>query len=56
MTKWSGSSKGLAKYENGKFYFHLAIPPEDQEIVHAWTKEICFYRLHEHFERKGKGL
>jgi len=53
MTKWSGSSKGLVTFEDGQFKFNFDLVPEDREIVYQWTKEICMYRLHEHFERKG---
>ncbi|WP_391559273.1 DEAD/DEAH box helicase family protein [Robertmurraya sp.] len=53
MTKWSSSSKGLVKFEDGIFRFNFDIVPEDQEMVYQWTREICLYRLHEHFERKG---
>ncbi|MFD2370962.1 DEAD/DEAH box helicase family protein [Brevibacillus sp. GCM10020057] len=56
MSKWSGSSKGLAAFENGVFSLRLDIAPEDKQILYAWTKEICLYRLHVHFERKAKNL
>lgn len=54
MTKWAGSSKGLVVFEDGVFKFDFDIVPEDQEIVYQWTKEICLYRLHGHFERRGR--
>ncbi|WP_134702982.1 DEAD/DEAH box helicase family protein [Ammoniphilus sp. YIM 78166] len=54
MTKWSGSSKGLVSFKDGIFKFEFDIAPEDQELAYRWTKEICEYRLHEHFERKGR--
>lgn len=56
MTKWSGSSKGLVAFEGGVFQLNFDIVPEDREFVYGWTKEICLYRLHEHFERKGRAL
>jgi superfamily II DNA or RNA helicase/HKD family nuclease len=53
MTKWSGSSKGLIIFENGIFTLKIDVLPEDIDILHAWTREICLYRLHAHFERRG---
>ncbi|MGJ7922923.1 DEAD/DEAH box helicase family protein [Neobacillus sp. LXY-4] len=53
MTKWSGSSKGLNSFENDVFTLNFDVVPEDQQILFDWTKEICEYRLHYHFERKG---
>lgn len=53
MTKWSGSSKGLISYENDQFILNFDVVHEDQEILYNWTKEICEYRLHYHFERKA---
>ena len=55
MTKWSGSSKGLVVFEDGTFSFDLTIHnKEENELLYKWTKEICEYRLHEHFERKAR--
>jgi superfamily II DNA or RNA helicase/HKD family nuclease len=54
MTKWSGSSKGLITYENDVFRLNFDIVEEDEEILYGWTKEVCEYRLHYHFERKAK--
>ncbi|RLQ06199.1 DEAD/DEAH box helicase family protein [Geobacillus sp. FSL K6-0789] len=53
MTKWSGSSNGLISFANNVFALQFAIEDEHQEILHNWTKEICEYRLHVYFERKG---
>lgn len=53
MSKWAGSSKGLVEFEDGIFKFNFDIAHEDQEMVYQWTKEICYYRLHQHFERKS---
>ncbi|MED5072666.1 DEAD/DEAH box helicase family protein [Anoxybacillus geothermalis] len=53
MTKWSGSSRGLISFENNVFALQFAIENEHEEILHNWTKEICEYRLHVYFERKG---
>ncbi|SDN61678.1 DEAD/DEAH box helicase family protein [Bacillus sp. OK048] len=54
MTKWSGSSKGLVSYENDLFRLNLDVDKESEDILFKWTKEICEYRLHYHFERKAK--
>ena len=50
---WSQSSQGFAFYEEGKFGFRLAPHPEAKSLLHAWTSQICEYRLHAYFERKG---
>lgn len=55
MTKWSGSSKGLITFSDGVFKLNFDVMPDDMEMLHAWTKEICEYRLHMHFERRGGG-
>ncbi|MGQ7890663.1 DEAD/DEAH box helicase family protein [Paenibacillus sp. WC2504] len=52
MTKWSGSSKGLITFDSGVFTFNFDVLPEDMEMLHAWTRDICLYRLHAHFERR----
>lgn len=54
MTKWSGSSKGLISFENNIFKLKFEVVHEDQQILFDWTKEICEYRLHYHFERRAK--
>ncbi|OIJ20954.1 DNA helicase [Anaerobacillus alkalidiazotrophicus] len=53
MTKWSGSSKGLVTFENNRFGFSFDVVKEDEELLYEWTREICEYRLHVHFERKS---
>ncbi|MDW0115027.1 DEAD/DEAH box helicase family protein [Sporosarcina saromensis] len=53
MTKWSGSSKGLISFENGIFVPQLIVETAHEEILFKWIKEICDYRLHVYFERKG---
>lgn len=53
MTKWSESSKGLISFEDGSFKLEFNVEKDDEEILYEWTKEICEYRLHWHFERKG---
>jgi hypothetical protein len=54
MTKWSGSSRGLITYENDLFTLKFDVVKDDAEFIFKWTKEICEYRLHYHFERKAK--
>ncbi|AIE60226.1 DNA/RNA helicase [Bacillus methanolicus MGA3] len=54
MAKWSSSSKGLVSFENGIFQLNFDVLKEDEEILYDWTKQICEYRLHVHFERKAK--
>ncbi|KXH80647.1 DEAD/DEAH box helicase family protein [Sporosarcina sp. HYO08] len=53
MTKWSGASKGLIQFDDDVFDIQIEPRFEHQKILFNWTKEICEYRLHEHFERKG---
>ncbi|MDR7236521.1 DEAD/DEAH box helicase family protein [Neobacillus drentensis] len=54
MTKWSGSSKGLITFENDIFKLNFEVLNEDEKVLYNWTKEICEYRLHYHFERKAR--
>lgn len=54
MTKWSGSSKGLVIFEDNQFKFNINLSEEENSNLYKWTKEICEYRLHVHFERKAK--
>jgi superfamily II DNA or RNA helicase/HKD family nuclease len=54
MTMWSGSSKELITFEKNIFSLNFDIFAEDELILFNWTKEICDYRLHYHFERKAK--
>ncbi|EIT84860.1 DNA/RNA helicase [Fictibacillus macauensis ZFHKF-1] len=56
MTKWSGSSKGFVTYEDGRFSITIAGASSYKELLHEWTLQICEYRLHRHFERKGGEL
>ncbi|KIQ93819.1 type I restriction enzyme EcoKI subunit R [Anoxybacillus thermarum] len=53
MTKWSGSSNRLVSFENNVFSLNFSIAPADEQILYQWTQEICEYRLHVHFERRG---
>ncbi|WP_029099847.1 DEAD/DEAH box helicase family protein [Brevibacillus thermoruber] len=53
MSKWSGSSKGLVTFTDGVFSLNFDIDPQDSPILYRWTKDICLYRLHYHFEKKA---
>lgn len=53
MTKWSGSSKGLTSFVDGRFSIEVDIERNDMNTLFDWTYQICLYRLHSHFERKG---
>ncbi|AZB41785.1 DNA helicase [Bacillus sp. FJAT-42376] len=52
MSKWSGSSDGLVRFNEGEFSFQIETDNNAQETLYRWTKEICEYRLHQYFERK----
>ncbi|MGN7454876.1 DEAD/DEAH box helicase family protein [Paenibacillus pasadenensis] len=54
MSKWSGSSKGLAFLDERGFGFNLEIAPKEREILHRWAREIAEYRLHAYFEKKAR--
>ncbi|WP_139490115.1 DEAD/DEAH box helicase family protein [Brevibacillus dissolubilis] len=56
MSKWSGSSKGLVEFGEGRFSIRLeqADSLAERVLIYRWTREICEYRLHEHFERKSQ--
>jgi len=56
MTKWSGSSKGLVIFENDQFALNIQVLPGELELLGGWTKEICLYRLHLHFERRENSV
>ncbi|WP_138418216.1 DEAD/DEAH box helicase family protein [Aquibacillus sediminis] len=53
MTKWSGSSKGITTFVDGEFGLGFDVAEEDSSILYDITREICVYRLHGYFERKG---
>ncbi|WJH36919.1 DEAD/DEAH box helicase family protein [Paenibacillus sp. CC-CFT747] len=55
MTKWSSSKGSRTEFEDGVFSLKLEPPgSEESRILHRWTLEVCLYRLHFHFERKGQ--
>ena len=51
MTMWKS---GLTSFEDNVFRINFEVVKEDEEILFNWTKQICEYRLHYHFERKAK--
>ncbi|GIO91435.1 MULTISPECIES: DEAD/DEAH box helicase family protein [Paenibacillus] len=52
MTKWGSAKGSMTRFEDGLFSLRIEPAPEHRSILHRWTKEICLYRLHHHFERK----
>ncbi|MBB3114555.1 superfamily II DNA or RNA helicase/HKD family nuclease [Paenibacillus phyllosphaerae] len=52
MSKWGSAKDSRTKFEDGQFALRFEIEPADREILHAWTLDICQYRLHVHFERR----
>ncbi len=52
MTMWGSAKGGMTRFEDG--VFALLVEPNDVErgILYRWTREICLYRLHVHFERR----
>lgn len=56
MTKWSGSSKGMITFKDHLFKLNFDLNESMNLFVYEWTKEICDFRLHWYFERKGKKL
>jgi len=56
MTKWSGSSNGLVSFDGEKFTLTFDVVKKYRDIIFEWTKQICEYRLHAHFERRSNRL
>ena len=54
MSKWAGARGSMTRFENGVFSFNYEPAPEHREIVYRWTREVCLYRLHLHFERRER--
>ena len=52
--KWNGSSKGILAFEAGVFRPTFDVGEEDTTVVYEFTRQICEYRLHGYFERKGQ--
>ncbi|CEG27131.1 DEAD/DEAH box helicase family protein [Bacillus sp. B-jedd] len=51
MTMWDRGQDGLTNFNKGVFIINFDVLPEDETIVFNWTREVCEYRLHYHFER-----
>jgi superfamily II DNA or RNA helicase/HKD family nuclease len=54
MTMWSSRSKDNVLFQGNLFSLNIRFEASVNEMVFNWTKEICEYRLHLHFERKVK--
>ena len=54
MTYFRGKTEGIVKFENKVFSLSFDIIEAANPIIYEWTKQVCEYRLHEHFERKIK--
>ncbi|GAB3802237.1 DEAD/DEAH box helicase family protein [Virgibacillus kimchii] len=52
MTKWVGKD-GLVYFENNRFGMNFSVEPEDQEVLHEMTRQICAYKMQIYFERKS---
>ena len=52
MTYFRGKTEGIVKFENKVFSLSFDIIEAANPIIYEWTKQVCEYRLHEHFERK----
>lgn len=52
MTYWSKTSNDLVSFRDRQFSFRFNVAKEDEAILHAMTKDICLYRLHDHFVRR----
>lgn len=52
MSKWSGAKGSMTQFVNDVFSLNVQIDSDSEgALLHRWTKEICLYRLHVHFER-----
>lgn len=54
MSKWSGGSQGWVTFAENRFAINLTLTPKEREALYHMTKEICDYRLHQHFVRRGE--
>lgn len=52
MMKWGAAKGSMTRFEDGVFSLRFEISSDHRSILYRWTKEICLYRLHHHFERK----
>lgn len=56
MSKWAGAKGSQVEFADGKFGLAFEVAEEDKELLHRWTREICEYRLHVHFERRVQSM
>ena len=54
MSKWAGSSNGIARFDGNVFWFDLDVREGTTANLLRWTLELCLYRLHVYFELKGQ--
>jgi len=54
MSKWAGAKGSQVEFADGKFGLAFEVAEGDKELLHRWTREICEYRLHVHFERRAQ--
>jgi superfamily II DNA or RNA helicase/HKD family nuclease len=54
MKNWGATSRGHVVFESNEFRVLLDIHADDRVTLFEWTREICLYRLHTYFERKGQ--
>lgn len=52
MSKWIGKD-GLITFDGHNFSMNFEIDEQDENILYEMTKQICDYRMHYYFERKG---
>lgn len=52
MTKWSSAKGSMTCFQDGMFSLRFDLAHEHRLTLYRWTKEICIYRLHHHFERR----
>ena len=56
MTHWPDSNSKIISYENGVLSINIDINDSSRQIIYNWTKQICEFRLHWYFERKGEKI
>jgi hypothetical protein len=54
MKMWGLAKGSMTTFENGLFSLNFDVSPEDRGTLYRWTKEVCLYRLHLHFERRDR--
>ncbi|OWR33151.1 DNA helicase [Saccharibacillus sp. O23] len=53
MSKWAGAKGSQVEFADGEFRLAFDVAEEDKALLYRWTREICEYRLHVHFERRA---